>query len=84
MSVSWSPPYSDGGSSITGYQVEYKPVTGLEWVKVNITDNSTDTAILVNDLKEKTEYQFRVSARNEIGLGSCSKPSVLYKTLGRK
>ena len=84
MRVSWHQPDFDGGSPITGYQVEYKSVSSLRWVKVAFTDNSTYTSMLVNDLKEKTEYQFRVSAQNQFGLGSCSKPSVSYKTLGRK
>ena len=84
MRVLWKQPDLDGGSPITGYQVEYKPASSLEWVKVIFTNNSTDTSILVNDLKEKTKYQFRVSAQNQFGLGSCSKPSVFYKTFGRK
>ena len=83
MRVSWKPPDCDGGSPITGYLVEYKQDSSPEWVKCNLADNSTNVSILVNGLHEKTKYQFRVSAENQFGLGSSSKPSTLYKTLGR-
>ena len=72
MKVSWTPPDFGGSSFIIGYIVEYRQVTGKKWTKVNKT---TDTSIVVNHLHEKTEYQFRVSAENQIGMGSCSKPS---------
>ena len=46
-------------------------------------DKYTNTTIVVADLCEKTQYQFRVSAENQIGVGSYSSLSDLHKTLGR-
>ena len=82
MQVSWTPPDFDGGTPIIGYLVEYKQSTSSQWIRVN-SNKSTDTTILVNELHEQTQYQFRVSAENQIGLGSCSTPSNLYTTCGR-
>ena len=79
--VSWNPPEFDGGSLITGYLVEYKEVTSTKWERVTL-NKYTDTFIVVSDLREKTQYQFRVSAENQIGLGTCSQTSDLCTTLG--
>ena len=83
MRVSWTPPDFDGGTPIVGYFVEYRKVRSTRWTRVNLKDNPTRTNILFDDLEEKTQYQFRVSAENQIGLGSWSLLSDLYKTLGR-
>ena len=84
MRVSWTPPDFSGGSFLLaiGYIVEYKDSDSEEWTKIN-TNKITDTSIVVKDLLEKTWYQFRVSAENQIGLGKCSKPCDLCTTLGR-
>ena len=83
MRVSWTPPDFSGGSFLLaiGYIVEYKDADSEEWTRVNAS-KTTDTSIVVKDL-EKTWYQFRVTAENQIGLRSCSKPSDLCRTLGR-
>ena len=83
MTVSWTPPDFGAGGLIIGYIVEYKAVTSTTWTKVNNLNKTTDTSIVVSDLLEKTYYQFRVTAENQIGLGNCSKASVVYRTLGR-
>ena len=81
MSISWTPPDFNGGTPISGYLVELKEMSSTEWTPVKM-DKYTNTTIAVADLCEKTQYQFRVSAENHIGLGSYSTPSDLYKTLG--
>ena len=81
MRVSWSPPDFDGGSPIIGYLVEYKAITCTKWTKVN--KKSTDTTIRVNNMDEKTKYQFRISAENQFGMGRYSTPSDWYMTIGR-
>uniref|UniRef100_A0A8C3FBY7 Titin n=1 Tax=Chrysemys picta bellii TaxID=8478 RepID=A0A8C3FBY7_CHRPI len=68
MTVVWNPPEYDGGKSITGYILEKKEKRALRWVPV------TKSAIperrkKVTDLIPGHEYQFRVKAENEIGLG---------------
>ena len=82
MRVSWTPPDFDGGTPITGYLVEYKTMSCTEWTSVKM-EKSTNTSVVAPDLCEKTHYQFRVSAENQMGFGSWSSPSDLYKTLGR-
>ena len=81
--ITWTPPNFGGDSFIIGYIVEYKADSGKKWTKVNDLNKTTDTSIVANNLLERTRYQFRVSAENQIGLKSCSKLSVLYRTLGR-
>ena len=72
VTLSWTPPESDGGSKITGYIVEKKEKG--RWVKVNRTAIS-DTIMSVTDLIEKSDYEFRVMAENKIGLSEPSQPS---------
>ena len=81
MRVSWTPPDFDGGAPIVGYIVEFKASSSSIWNRVK-RGNYANTSIVVADLCEKTQYQFRVSAENQVGLGSYSTPSNLYKTLG--
>ncbi|XP_072047556.1 myomesin-3-like [Amphiura filiformis] len=77
MTVSWTPPESDGGSPITGYYVERKDTTSSKWVKVNKTPVK-ETTLRVKDLTERAEYQFRVSAENKAGVGPASEPSDVF------
>ena len=77
MTVTWTPPKSDGGSPITGYYVERKESTSTRWVKVN-KQSVTETTLKVESLTEKSEYQFRVAAENKAGVGPASEPSDMY------
>ena len=79
MKISWTPPAFDGGTPIISYLIEYKDVSSANWIRVK----SSDTTILFNNLHEETNYQFRVSAENQIGSGSFSVASDMYKTIGR-
>ena len=74
MTVTWTKPYSDGGSPILGYWVERKEVTGLRWTKVN-RELVKELTIVATGLTERSEYQFRVSAENKAGVGPASEPS---------
>ena len=81
MRVLWAPPDFDGGTPIVSYLVEFKASSSSKWNQVK-RGNYANASIVVADLCEKTQYQFRVSAENQIGLGSYSTPSDLYNTLG--
>lgn len=70
-SLSWSPPFSNGGSAITDYVVEYKLTIGGVW-SVFSDGVSTDSFVLVTGLSNDTSYDFRVSAINTIGQGQHS------------
>ena len=73
MTVSWSPPESDGGSKITGYTLEVKQDFSSRWNK--IATSVIETSYNVTLLTTGSEYQFRVAAENRAGLGKFSKPS---------
>jgi len=67
--LKWEPPEFDGGSPITGYYIE--KYSGKRWVKVN-KKPIKNCELAVDELIEKTEYEFRALAENAVGV---SKPS---------
>ncbi|MBL4596255.1 MAG: fibronectin type III domain-containing protein, partial [Robiginitomaculum sp.] len=70
VSLSWVAP-SDGGSPITDYIIEYSTDNGVTWT--TFTDGtSTGTSTIVIGLSNGRDYQFRVSAVNDIGNGDPS------------
>lgn len=74
MTVTWNPPENNGGKEISGYILEKKEEFGVRWSPC--TKHSIDsTQLTVTGLLRDHEYQFRVRAENEIGLGEPSKPS---------
>ena len=78
VTLSWRPPTTDGGSKIKGYILEKKQKDTDKWEICN-EDPHPDTTFTVLGLKEQDEYQFRVSAVNDIGKSKPSKPSPLIK-----
>ena len=66
--LTWQPPEFDGGSPVTGYYVE--KYSSKRWVKVN-KKAVTKCELIVDDLSEKKEYEYRATAENIVGL---SKP----------
>jgi titin len=92
VSLSWSKP-SDGGSSITGYKIEVKENSGSYSILVENTKNDSTTYSHTN-LTPNTQYTYKVSAINGIGVGSSSnessatptdapEPTLEIKPLGR-
>ena len=84
MTLSWSPPSSDGGSPITGYIIEKQEPFSTRWTQV---DKFTGTSGTIGGLREGNEYQFRVIAINKAGNGkpsSASKPTVAKPPYGEK
>ena len=71
--LSWQPPESDGGAPITNYIVEMRQGGDIKWRPVN--KNVTDTKFQVPDLREETQYEFRVSAQNKAGISEPSQAS---------
>jgi len=68
--VTFSPPQSDGGSSVTGYTVTSNPEGG-----VDSNAGTTATSHVVTGLTNGTTYTFTVTARNEVGTGGASAAS---------
>lgn len=73
MTVVWAPPENDGGKSITGYILERKEKRAVRWVPCTKSPIS-ERRMKVTNLIPNHEYQFRVKAENEVGLGEPSKP----------
>jgi len=65
--LNWSPPESDGGSAITGYNVE--KLSGTRWIKVT-KKAITKCTYAVSDLIEgSSDNEYRVNAENLAGVG---------------
>ena len=74
ITITWSPPKSDGGSPVTGYIVEKKETSAIKWTKAH-RDTVTETSLVVKDLIKGKEYVFHVAAVNKAGTGPFSEPS---------
>lgn len=68
VTLTLTPPVSDGGSPITSYDVQYAKTSDFAQV---LTKNLTDLSIAINDLAPTT-YYFRVRAKNLLGDGEWS------------
>lgn len=64
--LSWKPPENDGGSPITGYNIEYKTAARTFWNNAGSCKAGTTNFSVVR-LMEETEYLFRVVAVNKEG-----------------
>ncbi|XP_063063884.1 contactin-4-like [Engraulis encrasicolus] len=80
--VSWKPG-PDNGSPITGYTLQTKTPFTVGWQAVDtvpeVIDGNTLTATVVN-LNAWVEYEFRVVARNSVGMGEPSPASLKTRT----
>uniref|UniRef100_A0A5K3EN24 non-specific serine/threonine protein kinase n=1 Tax=Mesocestoides corti TaxID=53468 RepID=A0A5K3EN24_MESCO len=68
VKLRWTKPRKTGNGKITGYIVEYKPALGGEWTK-GTGVSGKDTEGTVSGLEKGEKYLFRVSAKNEAGVG---------------
>ena len=67
--LSWQPPDNDGGSPVTGYHVECS-ASGHTKLWIRITRQPIpDTRYKVTKLVKDNEYQFRIAAKNSLGVG---------------
>ncbi|XP_067930808.1 twitchin-like [Watersipora subatra] len=62
--LTWGPPKTDGGSPVNKYIVEMKTASESSWTEVG---NTARCGYTIEQLKEETEYQFRVIAVNKMG-----------------
>ncbi|XP_025025739.1 immunoglobulin-like and fibronectin type III domain-containing protein 1 isoform X2 [Python bivittatus] len=74
ITISWSAPHKIGNSRILGYTVEKRKKGSNIWTSVTALP-ITDRKYTVNDLKEGLQYEFRVAAINNAGVGEASAPS---------
>ena len=71
ITLSWTEPNNTGGVGITGYRVEMRAGSASWDVLVDDTGSSA-TTWLATGLTNGIPHRFRVSARNEAGLGPAS------------
>lgn len=87
VTIQWEPPLSDGGSELTGYIVEKRLATlssSIKWTRV-VTLDTYCTQYCIDNLKEKSEYVFRVLAENEVGLSApATTENIVLKTHASK
>ena len=84
VTLNWSPPINRGGVELTGYVIEKRLSTTHKWEKAATVDASV-TLYTIENLKEKSEYYFRVSAENEEGAGEpAATEKVALRTSARK
>ena len=68
LTLSWLAPLSDGGAAVVAYVVERREHLSPTWTRVARVKPQT-TVYTVNNLAERTDYQFRVYAENVEGAG---------------
>lgn len=68
MTLTWKPPDSDGGTPLTAYIIESRPSAISSWSQLGKVKGDVLT-YTAEDLREGTEYHFRVSAVNVEGQG---------------
>ena len=75
MSLSWNPPYNDGGSSISCYRV-YRGTSSSTLLYLK---NTTQTSIIDGGLSNGQTYYYQVTAVNIVGEGA--KSDTVHRTL---
>ena len=63
--IEWSPPLSNGGAPITGYDLSWEPFTGVTSVSLGASSRYYE----LDSLSVGTVYRFAVIARNKVGRG---------------
>ncbi len=79
ITLGWAKPVYDGGAPIIGYLVEMRDKVQMEgekerdpeegWKKCNTDGQLVITEFTMINLDERKEYEFRVSAQNQVGMG---------------
>ena len=74
ITLTWTPPVSDGDCRVLHYTLEKREVRGPRWMRVHKTMVEAPP-YTVKNLMEGSTYQYRVSATNVIGDGDMSEMS---------
>src|SRR5699024_10495638 len=69
------PPRSDGGSPITGYDVERRDMKSNRWIKVNKWPVTGERLYTDDTVTDGHLYEYRVIANNKAGPSQPSPPS---------
>uniref|UniRef100_A0A1I7VVS1 non-specific serine/threonine protein kinase n=1 Tax=Loa loa TaxID=7209 RepID=A0A1I7VVS1_LOALO len=74
VDLKWTTPINDGGAPIEGYVIEMKEKFAPFWKEVKEVP-ADQLRTTIPNLKEDSEYEFRIRAKNKAGLGDPSDPS---------
>ena len=72
IDLTWTAPASSGGSPITGYKIERESPEGGGFLSLVVNTDSTSTSYSDMVVEAGAEYNYRVSAINEVGVSSPS------------
>ena len=76
VALSWTAPASNGGSALTGYQVQVATSAGGAYANATgCPANSTTPSCTATGLTNGTAYFFKVAAINVVGTGAYSAAS---------
>ena len=79
LDASWQAPSSDGGSTITGYKVQWKESADSWDTAADVTEETvTGTTHTITGLTGGQEYTVRVIASNDEGDGPASTEATGY------
>ena len=73
MKLTWTQPEHDGGKPIEGYYLEIRENFAFSWTRKG--QLIEDSQYQISDLTEGSTYEFRVLAKNEIGVSKPSEPT---------
>ncbi|VDQ11068.1 unnamed protein product [Trichobilharzia regenti] len=76
IDIKWEPPEDDGGAPIKGYHVERREPRSQRWLRLTRVPQA-ELTYSDSGVREGKEYEYRVIAVNEGGLGEPSPPSDL-------
>jgi titin len=81
--VSWDAPRNDGGLPVKGYFVERR--SGSKWIRLNKSSKEpiTERYMVLKDLVEGEDYEFRVCAVNDEGESAFSRASDMFTAQNR-
>ena len=68
IALDWKAPEDDGGSPVTDYIIKYKLDDGVNW-NTFAHPRSTVTNIKITGVDNAKPYQFKVAAKNSVGVG---------------
>uniref|UniRef100_A0A0N5A493 non-specific serine/threonine protein kinase n=1 Tax=Parastrongyloides trichosuri TaxID=131310 RepID=A0A0N5A493_PARTI len=76
--IEWSPPSSNGGSKILGYNLQYRDTSSYKWINAS-SSLIEGTQFKASNLRNCGEYEFRIIAKNAAGWSKASQPSERIK-----
>ena len=75
VTLNWTAPTANGGTAVTGYQIQQSTNGGTSWTTAVADTGSTAVTRVVTGLTNGTSYVFRVAATNAMGTGPTSAAS---------